>query len=302
VGTAAPADERLVWERFRSACNLFFTRRREDLVARKRSWNENLARKEALCVRAEELAESSDWDGAAAEMRKLQADWKTVGPVRRNRSDAVWQRFRGACDRFFERYQHRGQLDLQHRLADRESLCREIEALATDAPEVPDDLAAALRSATARWQKSPVLPRSAVAELDARFRSALERVVTARADRLRGTDFDARKNQEHMERLCARVEELVGQTAPPAASPAELLAARWREALASTTIGGRVDDDARLRAAARDVRDARAAWERIGYVNDSTRRALADRFERACRRFFEERQKSGTTPPVGAPR
>jgi hypothetical protein len=81
----------------------------------------------------------------------------------------------------------------------------------------------------------------------------------------------------------------------------ELLAARWREALASTTIGGRVDDDARLRAATRDVRDARAAWERIGYVSDSARQALTDRFERACRRFFDQRQKSGT-PPVGVSR
>jgi hypothetical protein len=302
VGTASPADERLMWERFRAACNLFFTRRREDLVARKRSWSENLARKEALCARAEELADSSDWDVVAIEIRKLQSEWKTVGPVRRNRSEAVWQRFRAACDRFFERYQHRGQLDLQQRLTEREALCREVEALAADASQLPEDLAAVLQSAIGRWQKSPVLPRTSIAELETRFKSALDRVVTAQAERLRGTDFDARKNQERMEQLCARVEELAGQSAPQAASPVELLAARWREALASTTIGGRVDDDARLRAAARDVRDARAAWERVGYVSDSTRRALTDRFERACRRFFDQRQRSGNTPQVGAPR
>jgi hypothetical protein len=302
VGTAAPADERAVWERFRAACNLFFTRRREDLVARKKSWSENLARKEALCARAEEMAESSDWDAAAAEIRKLQAEWKAVGAVRRNRSEAVWQRFRSACDRFFERYQQRGQIDLRDRLAERDALCREIEAMADDAARLADEPAAVLGSITARWQKRAVLPRTAAAaELDARFKRALDRVVTSGADRLAGTDFDVRRNQERMEQLCARVEALAGETAAPAASPVELLAARWREALASTTIGGRVDDDARLRAATRDVRDARAAWERIGYVSDSARQALTDRFERACRRFFDQRQKSGT-PPVGVSR
>jgi hypothetical protein len=301
VGLAAPADERVVWERFRAACNLFFTRRREDLVARKRSWSENLARKEVLCARAEALAESSDWDTAALEVRKLQADWRAVGPVRRNRSEAIWQRFRTACDRFFERYQQRGQIDLRERLAERDALCREIEAMAAADAALPDDLAAALHSLNARWQKSAALPRTSLAELDARFKSALDSIVTARADRLRDTPFDAGRNQARMEELCSRVEALAGATGPSAASPVELLAARWREALASTTIGGRVDDDARLRAATREVRDARASWERIGYVSDSARRALTDRFERACRRIFDQRQKSGTSQ-VGAPR
>jgi hypothetical protein len=301
IGTAAPADERVVWERFRAACNLFFTRRREDLVARKRSWNENLARKEALCARAEELADSSDWEAAAAEIRKLQSEWKTVGPVRRNRSEAIWQRFRGACDRFFDRYQQRGQIDLRERLADRDALCREAEALASDTSGAPDDLAAALQALLTRWHKLPALPRAAGSELESRFRLAFDQVVASSADRLQDTDFDARRNQARMEQLCARIEELAGQTGLSSASPVELLAARWREALASTTIGGRVDDDARLRAATREVREARAAWEGIGYVSDSARRALTERFERACRRFFDQRQKSGS-PPVGAPR
>src|SRR6185436_20639654 len=77
-------------QRFRAACNTFFTQRRDDLTAKKKEWNENLARKEALCERAEALAESTDWDASASELKKLQADWKTIGPVRHNKSEVVW--------------------------------------------------------------------------------------------------------------------------------------------------------------------------------------------------------------------
>ena len=99
-----PRSGKAVWERFRSACDRFFTRRQEDLKRRKDEWASNLARKEALCAQAEALAESSDWNASAATLKKLQAEWKTVGPVRKAKSEVVWQRFREACDRFFERY------------------------------------------------------------------------------------------------------------------------------------------------------------------------------------------------------
>ena len=82
IGAAPRGHEKAVWERFRAACDRFFTRRQEDLKHRKEGWAENLARKEALCVQAEALADSTDWDAAATQMRKLQADWKTIGPVR----------------------------------------------------------------------------------------------------------------------------------------------------------------------------------------------------------------------------
>ena len=56
-----------------------------------------------------------------------------------------------------------------------------------------------------------------------------------------------------------------------------------KEALAANTIGGKVEDDSRWRAAAEDVRQAQASWSRIGPVPDDVRRPLADRFQRACR-------------------
>jgi hypothetical protein len=60
-----------------------------------------------------------------------------------------------------------------------------------------------------------------------------------------------------------------------------------KEALAANTIGGKVDHDSRLRAAQEDVRQAQAAWSRIGPVPEPARRALTDRFQRASRQIME---------------
>src|SRR4029079_13767050 len=95
IGPVSRGQEKAIWERFRTACDRFFTRRHTDLAQRKALWAENLAKKEALCVKAEALAESSDWEPAAAAIKQLQAEWKTIGAVKKTRSEAIWQRFRG---------------------------------------------------------------------------------------------------------------------------------------------------------------------------------------------------------------
>ena len=91
IGPVPRQDTKISWKRFRDACDRFFTRRNADLTERKETWSANLAKKDALCARAEELASSRDWDRAASEIRRLQAEWKTIGPVRRTKSEAIWQ-------------------------------------------------------------------------------------------------------------------------------------------------------------------------------------------------------------------
>ena len=81
----------------------------------------NLARKETLCERAEQLTESTEWDNAASEVKKLQAEWKTIGPIRHDKSEVVWYRFRSAADKFFERYHNRHKVAAAEQLAEREA-------------------------------------------------------------------------------------------------------------------------------------------------------------------------------------
>ena len=81
-------------------------------------------------MKAEALKESTDWDAAAGEMKRLQAEWKTIGPVKKSRSEAMWQRFRGAADHFFARHVQRHDIALGKRVAARVAICQELENLA----------------------------------------------------------------------------------------------------------------------------------------------------------------------------
>src|SRR6185369_12543074 len=119
-----------------------FTHRREALSSRKQEWNENLARKEALCERAQQLADSTDWDTTASELKKLQAEWKAIGPTRRDKSEEVWTRFRSAADKFFERYANRHKIAAAAQLAECEALVVALENLGAS-EDAPSEFAAA---------------------------------------------------------------------------------------------------------------------------------------------------------------
>jgi hypothetical protein len=331
IGPVPRQDTRTTWKRFREACDTFFTRRNADLAQRKETWAANQAKKESLCARAEELAASMAWERAAAEIRRLQAEWKMVGPVRRTKSEALWQRFRGACDAFFDRYKRRDQIELEAKQADREALVSELEALAPavltyagemSGPEVAVDVAPPaslpvenpvallerVRSLRNRWNQSTPVVRHGADPLSARFMDALERLLAGTPAAFRATELDIEANRQKMVKLCERVEGFLTDVAATPASSSQTLAAMLREALAANTIGGRAGEETKWRAMAEDVRSAQASWSRLGPVPGEAGRQLADRFHRACSRFFDQFRRHMPQPepvarhgkPVGA--
>ena len=297
IGPVSRGKEKTIWDRFRAACDRFFTRRHEDLAERKVVWAQNLAKKDALCVRAEALAESTDWDQAAAEIKKLQAEWRTIGPVKKSKSEAVWNRFRAACDRFFARHAARHETARVERVEAREAICTTLEGLA-QGDEAPADLAATVRTLRGRWQQEiaarGVDPDQARA-LDRRFETAGAAVIARWPAAFAGSDLDPDANRKRMETLVRKMEDLAASLAGPGVadqslSPTNRLAAMLKDALAANTIGGKADNDARLRAAADDARQAQSSWSRIGAVPEDVRRQLSDRFQRAVKSINERAQ------------
>jgi len=303
IGPVVRGQEKATWERFRAACDRFFTRRQQDLKQRKEVWAANLAKKEALCAAAEALADSTEWDAASAQIRRLQAEWKTIGPVRRAKSEAVWQRFRAACDRFFDRYKHRDQIALAAKAAPREAMVQALERLlpaeGASADAAPDGLYATVQQARQKWHEAADLPRHLQQDLAARFHQALGRIVATWPAAFGGTDLDPEATRKRMEKLVSKVEALVNGAAPHQASaplsPAELLARQWRERLAANTIGGgrtAETEESRWRAAEQTVREAQAQWTRLGPVPPEIAAPLHERFQRACRRFSDHRKRA----------
>jgi hypothetical protein len=301
VGPVTRGHEKSVWERFRGACDRFFTRRQEDLKERKHEWSDNLAKKEALIAEAEQLAQSTEWDRAAGRIKQLQVEWKKIGPVRKNKSEVIWQRFRAACDMFFERFKTRDQVAVAGKLADRETAVGELEALVPPAdaenPVAPADLYARVQAARARYLQGPELPRHTLAPLADRVNTAMLALVVKWPEAFRGTEIDPDTTRRKMEKLVNKIESLLPAEAtesPANLSPAEMLARQWREALAANTMGAaaaRQAEDARHRAIEQEVRSAQATWLRLGPLDPDTRRPLQERFDRACRKFFEQKRR-----------
>ena len=102
IGFAPQKMNVKIFERFRKACDEFFRKKGEFFKTLKEGMNENLEKKRALCEKAEALKDRTDWKVTADELTKLQKEWKTIGPVAKKYSDAVWKRFISACDYFFE--------------------------------------------------------------------------------------------------------------------------------------------------------------------------------------------------------
>jgi len=304
IGAVSRGHEKQVWERFRAACDKFFTRRQDDLKQRKQDWTENLKRKDALVAEAEQLSQSTEWERAASRIKTLQVEWKAIGPVKKSRSDAIWAQFRAACDLFFERFKNRDQVAITGKLVDRETAVLELEALSppADAGEVPapEELYAKVQAARARWVQGPELPRHTLAPLADRVNAALYALVMRWPEGFKGTDLDPELTRGRMEKLIAKIEKLLPtEAAEPAKnlSPAELLARQWREALAANTMGAaasRQAEDARQRATEQEVRTAQAAWSRLGPLDPEQRKPLQDRFDRAVRKFLEMKRRSSS--------
>ena len=304
VGPVTPGHEKAIWERFRAACDRFFTRRKEDLSERKTVWLANLKKKDAICAEVEALGETTDWDQALADVKRIQTEWRMVGPVKRSRADALLLRFHTACEKFFDRYAHRNDQELAQQIAAREQVCVEMEAFLEPAEGEPadpaDSLAKKVLGLKRQWDQAPTVARELAEPLAARFANALNAVIGAHADAFKGSELDPDAARKRMEHLCQIVEGVAGEDkAAEQMSPAAILATQLREALAANTIGGRADDEARWRNGAEEVRKTQAAWRRLDPVPNTIGRELDERFQRACNRFFRQLDLRRRPPTPG---
>lgn len=102
IGFAPQKMNVKIFERFRGACDRFFTEKAAFFKRLKEEQAQNLAKKTELCEKAEALKDSTDWKATADKLMQIQKEWKTIGAVPKKHSEPLWQRFIGACDYFFE--------------------------------------------------------------------------------------------------------------------------------------------------------------------------------------------------------
>jgi hypothetical protein len=103
TGRVAQEKSDAIWQRFLDAKNHFFSRKDAHFSSIRTEQENNYTRKLAIVERAEELINTSDFDGATQEFSDLMDDWKTIGWVPKEQGDALWDRFIQAKKKFFER-------------------------------------------------------------------------------------------------------------------------------------------------------------------------------------------------------
>ncbi len=173
IGFATRKDNQKVYDRFRAACDQFFTRKREYYNEFKDSMNDNMAKKLAIIEQAEALKDSTDWKKTSDALIELQRQWKEIGAVPRKKSEQLWKRFRAACDAFFNERdkQSKPENDFYGNLKAKRALIEEIEAY------VPADAEADAEAAhgfAERWSAIGFVPFKEKEAVGAAYKAAMQ--------------------------------------------------------------------------------------------------------------------------------
>ena len=102
IGFAPQKMNVKIFERFRAACDDFFSRKAEYFKEMKARFAENAEKKRALVEKAKALQDSTDWKSTSDKLIALQKEWKTIGMVPKKLGDQLWNEFLAACNKFFE--------------------------------------------------------------------------------------------------------------------------------------------------------------------------------------------------------
>lgn len=165
-----------LFARFRKKCDEFFAAKADFFKRTKEELAANLAKKNELCEKAEALKDSTDWKATTDALVELQKEWKTIGPVVKKHSDAVWKRFITACDAFFEnkKKQTSGTRAAEHEnLKLKKGIIASLKEIIEN--EDPDEAPAKIRDLMGQWQSVGHVPFKEKDKIYADYKDAIDR-------------------------------------------------------------------------------------------------------------------------------
>ena len=175
LGYASRKANAALFARFRKSCDDFFAKKAEFYKSMKEELSGNLAKKIDLCERAEALMDSTEWKEATDKFIEMQKEWKTIGPVVKKHSDAVWKRFIAACDHFFEQKKKQ---NVNIHAVEHDNLKAKKEIIATlksTIEEAAEDAAQTVRELMERWQEIGHVPFKEKDKIYAQYRELIDK-------------------------------------------------------------------------------------------------------------------------------
>lgn len=175
IGFAPAKQNQKIFERFRAACDQFFSRKGEFFKQAKTDMTANLEKKTALCEQAEALKDSTDWKATGDKMAELQKQWREIGPVQKKYTNSIWKRFIGACDYFYEQ-RDKNTSSKKHEenanLAAKKEILAKLKAF--DAANLSDDDIQAIQQLVDEWNGIGFVPFKMKDKIAADFKAVME--------------------------------------------------------------------------------------------------------------------------------
>ncbi len=176
VGFAPQKMNVKIFERFRAACDDFFSRKSNYFVELKKELAANAEKKKALVAQAQELKDSTDWKSTGDKLIALQKEWKTIGAVSKKYGDQLWNDFLAACNHFFEARNaaHAGtRSEEQANLEKKRGVIEKLKALLEDAGE---DAQAEVRKLTDEYNAIGHVPFKEKDKLYGEYHDTLDKI------------------------------------------------------------------------------------------------------------------------------
>lgn len=207
-----PADKRAeLWERFRDATSKINHRHQEYFVNLKEEQKNNLKEKTVLCEKAEVLSETEpsnakEWEEKSKEIIELQKIWKTIGFAPKKHNTKIYERFRAACDKFFDKkreYFAHNREEQENNLQLKTELCIQAEGIQdnTDWKKTTDELIKLQK----RWKSIGPVPIKQSDKIWKRFRAACDTFFNNKAKFYENIDSKYEDNLKHKEELIEEI-------------------------------------------------------------------------------------------------
>ncbi len=248
--------EQELYSRFRSACDRFFERRSAFYEEQDKIRRKNLAAKEGLCLEVEELVKEPMLEHSQ-KIQEIQQRWKEIGPVPRADSDAIWHRFRQACDSFYSWLDE----ERQHNLVKKIALCEQVEELLPSdlTEDIPREVIDQVIDLQKKWKEIGPVPKEKSDEIWHRFQGKCDLFFAGRKKMQEEEEKKRRKN------LAAK-EELLRQAG-------EAMELSCEQEITE------------------QLKKLQARWNEIGPAPKEDEQVLWDEFHGLCNAFFEQKRE-----------
>lgn len=261
IGPVLKEHRTEIWERFKEATSKINKKHQEYFEGLREDQRKNLEAKTALCEKAEELTSqviksNKEWNKRSKEMIDLQKVWKTIGFAPKKDNNKIYERFRAACDAFFNNkrdFYADAREEQQNNLQLKTELCIQAESLmnSTEWKKVTEDLI----NLQKRWKEIGPVPRKYSDEVWKRFRAACDQFFNRKSQHFAQVDNKYEENLKLKEGLIAEIENY--------------------------QLTDNVDENLNA------VKEFQRRWAEIGYVPIQQKESIQKRYRDAVNKHFE---------------